>query len=530
MTQFINKLKRSLVFTLLSYSLVMPVLLSCTGITDNKILEKKKPNVLFIIADDLRPDLGVYGNNEIQTPNIDALAKKGMAFTQAYSQTAACSPSRASTFLGKRPDSTGVLKLGDKFREINPNAVTIPQYFSKFGYHTVSLGKIFHNHMPDRVSFDEPDLRPTAYMTPELINRDPESFYHDEEIKKEHALVREKRIAKNPNAYAGGWAYGRSTESFDAPDNAFYDGAQTDLALEVLERLKGTDKPFFMALGYYRPHMPFVAPKKYWDMYDRDKISLALNDSLPENSPSMAINTMYELRANYDLLDVGHPASYKMPEERARRLKHGYYASVSFIDANVGRLLKGLKELGLDDNTIIVFWGDHGFKLGEHGSWAKQTNYNIDTRVPFIISDPRMKLAGDKIDSLVELVDLFPTITDLAGIELPDEMEGISLRGLLEQPDKELKSAVFSQYIRRHGSANGEWYRGFSIVTTTHHYVQWHLWDDKTKTAGEQVAIELYDLVVDPEENTNIAELVENAKTISTLSAKLRAGWEKAVL
>ena len=208
-----------------------------------------RPNILFIAVDDLRPELGCYGNKEIRTPHFDRFAKGGMVFKRAYCQAAACSPSRASLMTGLRPDSTRVWSLGEEFRKTIPNVVTMPQHFHKFGYHTVSLGKIFHNHMPDRVSFDEPDLRPPEFGTPELIDRDPESFYHDEENQKELARVREKRIRKNPNAYAGGWAYGRSTECADAPDDAFYDGAQTDLAIETLNKTGGEKKTLLYGPG-----------------------------------------------------------------------------------------------------------------------------------------------------------------------------------------------------------------------------------------------------------------------------------------
>lgn len=491
---------------------------------------EERPNILFIIVDDLRPELGCFGNTEIETPHIDQLAREALVFTRAYCQAAACAPSRASVMLGMRPDTTRVWSLGEKFREINPGAVTIPQHFSKFGYYTVSIGKIFHNHMPDRVSFDEPDLRPAAYNTPELLDRDPETFYHDDELKMEQALVRAERIKKNPNFYAGGWAYGRSTESFDAPDNAFYDGAQTELALETLERLKSKDQPFFLALGYYRPHLPFVAPKKYWDLYDRDKISPAKNPFLPKDSPIMAINYMYELRACYDLEFVKHPSVYRLPEETASLLKHGYYASVSFIDACIGKLMDGLRELGLDKNTIVVFWGDHGWKLGEHGSWCKQTNYSIDTRVPLMIRAPGIGGKGGKTESLTELVDLYPTLCDLAGIEVPDAIEGTSLRPLLDKPGQDLKSAAFSQYVRRpKNSPDGKRYMGYSMVTSRYHYVEWYHWDDATKTAGDLVVVELYDLLSDPDENTNIAGQPENAGTVRSLAEKLEAGWRGAL-
>ncbi len=488
-----------------------------------------KPNVLFVIVDDLRPELGCYGNTEIISPNFDALAARSVTFTRAHCQAAACAPSRASVMLGQRPDTTQVWSLGEEFRKINPAAVTMPMHFHEFGYHTVSLGKIFHNHMPDPVSFDEPDLRPPEYLTSEMIDRDPESFYYDEELNRELARVRERRLEKNPNAYAGGWAYGRSWEASDAPDSAFYDGAQTDLALETLKRLKDSHQPFYMAVGYYRPHLPFVAPKKYWDLYDRGKISTAPNPYLPENAPVMAPDSNYELRGCYDLEWVQHPSLATLPEDTARLLKHGYYASVSYVDACFGRLMRGLDERGLADDTIVVVWGDHGWKLGEHNGWGKQTNYTIDTRVPLFIRAPGHRSMGSESRSLVELVDLFPTLCDLAGIEIPDRMEGVSLAPLLEDPGRKVKSAVFSQYHRRPNVTPDKGrYMGFSMVTERYHYVEWRTWDNDKKLAGETAAVELYDNLTDPQENVNVAGHPENAGLLRELAAKLEAGWPAA--
>jgi iduronate 2-sulfatase len=497
----------------------------------SKEKQAARPNILFVIVDDLRPELGCYGCTEIKTPNFDRFARGAVTFTRAFCQAAACAPSRASVLLGQRPETNGVRTLGESFREINPDCVTMPQHFHKFGYHTVSIGKIFHNHMPDPVSFDEPDLRPAEYATAGMIDRDPESFYYDEELKAELARVRERRLARNPNAYAGGWAYGRSWEASDAPDDAFYDGAQTTLALKKLGELKDRDQPFYLALGYYRPHLPFVAPKKYWDLYDREKLSPADNPYLPENSPSMAMNSCYELKACYDLEWVEHPAREKLPEETARLLKHGYYASVSYVDACFGRLMDGLEEMGLAEDTIVVVWGDHGWKLGEHGSWCKQTNYNIDTRVPLWIRVPGRYASGRECGQLAELVDLFPTLCDLAGIDIPGDMEGISLAPMLKDPDRALKSAAFSQYHQRPRSTlDGKRYMGYSMVTERYHYVEWHTWDNDRKLKGELAAVELYDNRADPAENVSIADYPENGELVRTLSQKLKAGWQAARL
>jgi arylsulfatase A-like enzyme len=488
---------------------------------------RKKPNVLFIAVDDLRPELGCYGNPEIKTPNIDALAAHAVVFERAYAQAAACAPSRASLMTGMRPDSTRVWSLGEKFRETIPDVVTMPQHFKKSGYHTVSMGKIFHNHMPDRVSFDEPDLKPPEYMTEELIDRDPESFYYDEDLKKELAEVRLKRLERNPDSYADGWAYGRSWEASDAPDDAFYDGAQTTLAIEKLQELAKRGEPFYFALGYFRPHLPFVAPKKYWDLYDREQISPAPNPFLPEGAPPFAMNSQYELRGCYDLEWVKHPGEERLPEETARLLKHGYYASVSYIDASIGRLMQGLEDAGLADDTIVVLWGDHGWKLGEHGSFCKQTNYNVDTQVPLIVRAPRV--TAGRSDRLVELVDLYPSLCEMAGIDVPANMEGVSFTPLLEDPAREWKSAVFSQFHQRPKvTPDGGRYMGYSMVTGRYHLVEWHTWDNEAKTAGELVAREVYDNKEDPQENRNLADLPEHVALVKQLSRQLAAGWQGA--
>jgi len=383
--------------------------------------------------------------------------------------------------------------------------------------------------MPDSVSFDEPDLRPEEYKTSGMIDRDAESFYYDEEIKREHKQVKDERLKKNPNAYAGGWAYGRSTECSVAPDDAFYDGAQTELAIKTLKRLKNKDKPFFLALGYYRPHLPFVAPKKYWDLYNRDSLSLAKNPFLPKSSPVMAMNSAYELKGCYDLEYVKHPAEFQLSEKTARLLKHGYYASVSYVDACFGKLMDGLKELGLDKNTIVVIWGDHGWKLGEHGSWCKQTNYNIDTRVPLIIRSPDIGSNGEDCNKLTELVDLFPTLCDLADVEIPKNLEGTSLKPLMKNPDIAWKTAVFSQFHRRpRVTPDGKRYMGYSMVTKRYHYVEWHFWDNEKKAAKELAAAELYNLDTDPDENINIADLPENREIVRNLSLQLKSGWQSA--
>jgi arylsulfatase A-like enzyme len=303
----------------------------------------------------------------------------------------------------------------------------------------------------------------------------------------------------------------------------------TALAIETLARLKKRNQPFFLAVGYYRPHLPFVAPKKYWDLYDRDKISPAKNPFLPTYSPVMAMNSAYELKGCYDLEYVKHPAKASLPEGEARRLKHGYYASVSFVDACFGRLIEGLAHLELDGNTIVVVWGDHGWKLGEHGSWCKQTNYDIDVRVPLLVRTPGTSARGAKCERLVELVDLFPTLCDVAGVEIPDDLEGTSFAPLLRNPKQSWKSAAFSQFHRSPGvTPDGGRYMGYSMITPEYHYVEWRDWDAAQGVAGDVMAVELYHRKADPGENTNIARFKENGELVTALAEQLDRGWRAA--
>ncbi len=517
-------MRKSLVFAGLG------LLLACLQCTRAPETGAVKPNVLFICIDDLRPELGCYGVADIKTPHIDQLAGEGTLFARNYCQVAVCAPSRASMWTGLRPDSLKVWHLGDRFREINPSVVTMPQYFHSHGYHTVSIGKIFHNHMPDSISFDEPDLRPEAYRTADMIDRDAESFYYDEAIRQEQAEVREQRLKKNPNAYAGGWAYGRSTECSEAPDSAFYDGAQTDLAIRTLQRLKAQGQPFFLAMGYYRPHLPFVAPKKYWDLYDRDSIPLAGNPFLPVNSPVMAMNSAYELTGCYDLEYVRHPSIFQLSEDTARLLKHGYYASVSYVDACVGKLLASLDELGLAENTIVVLWGDHGWKLGDHGSWCKQTNYLTDTHVPLIVRAPAENNKGQVCNLITETIDIYPTVCDLADLPVPDILGGKSLLPLMRNEDASRESIAFTQFHRRpRVSPDGKRYMGYSMITEDYHLIEWHPWDYNRKTAGQQVAAELYDLRKDPMENLNVYEDPAYSDIVLSLTARLNNEWPGSI-
>ncbi|MFC2133118.1 sulfatase-like hydrolase/transferase [Bacteroidota bacterium] len=486
---------------------------------------EKKPNILFVAVDDLRPELGCYGNDYVISPNIDRLADNGITFRQAHCQSAVCNPSRASLLTGLRPDTIKVWDLRTKLRDNVPDVVTLPQYFKKNGYHTVGIGKIYHNTIPDDQSWSEAKLHIKGYPF------DPDAVYRSEQgveaiENKKAKIIEEGREERFIDRIGEWYLKAQAYEMPDVPDNAYFDGAQTDIAIDKLAELKDKDKPFFFGVGYYRPHLPFNAPKKYWDMYKREEIPLAENDFVPKNAPIMAINNLRELRGYSDFKHIVHPTEGTLTDEEARVLKHGYLASVSYIDAQVGRLMNKLKELGLDKNTIVILWGDHGWKLGEHASWCKMTNYEIDTRVPMIISTPETKAQNIHTDRLVEFVDIYPTLCDMAGLEIPKGLEGYSAAPLIDKPNRPWKKAVFSQFLREGiwKSPDGIEYMGYSIRTERYRYNEWINWETK-----ELAGIELYDHETDPDENENIAGKPEHVELIKDLAIQLKAGWKKAL-
>ncbi|MFT4600065.1 MAG: iduronate 2-sulfatase [Arenicella sp.] len=491
--------------------------------------QEKKPNILFISIDDLGPNLGAYDNEHIVSPNLDVFAQNGTTFRSTYCQAAVCAPSRASLMCGIRPDSSRVRHLGDKFRELHPDIVTMPQHFNKNGYHTVCIGKIFHNYMPDSVSWDEPDLRPEQYKRPEWLKRDGETFYVNKTTQEKQKIRRDYLVSKRPNYYADGWNNGPAWEWEDVHDSLYYDGAQTELAKRKLGELSKAEEPFFLAVGYFRPHLPFSVPKKYWDYYDRDSLPLASNPFVPEQSPIMSMNSMYELRGYDGFRNIKHPSQNVMNEDTAKILKHGYYASVSYVDEQFGKLVQELKDLDLYNNTIIIIWGDHGWKLGEHNGWCKQTNYNIDIHVPMIISYPGQPNKGSETFGITELIDMYPSLCELAGIDAPPYLQGTSFVPLIEEPEREWKQAAFSQFHRRPKvTPDGGRYMGYSMKTSEYHYVEWFYWDDDNERLGDFVTAELYDSMNDPDENKNIANLESSKEIVKSLSLQLKAGWKEA--
>lgn len=487
--------------------------------------EEKKPNILFIAVDDLRAELGCLGDTVIKTPNIDRLAKIGVTFSHAYCQQAICNPSRASLLTGYRPDSIGVVDLFTDFRDNVPDVVTLPQYFKNNGYYTTAIGKIYHNNIQDSISWNEKYHIKGFPHDPDAVYVTKENLKLVEE--KKQKLIAEGKSEKYIGPFGLWYIKTVSTEIADVPDNAYYDGAQTDFAINKLAEFKDRDEPFFFGVGYYRPHLPFNAPKKYWDMYERENIPLPDNQYTPKNAPDFALNDALELRRSYtDFNNAPAPQEGSFTVDQTRLLRHGYYASVSYTDAQIGRLLDALDSLGLTDNTIIVLWGDHGWKLGEHNSWCKQTNYEIDTRVPLIICDPRSKTKGEQCEALVEFVDIYPTLCDMVDLPVPASLHGVSMKPLIETPDREWKSAIFTLHLRGAYKRlpKEELIMGRAIRTERFRYVEW-----KNYVTGKLMGMELYDLQTDPQENESLAHLQENEELIKELSARLQDGWRKAV-
>lgn len=483
-----------------------------------------KPNVLFIAVDDLRPELGCYGSNIVKSPNIDRLAESGVTFTSSYCQQAVCNPSRASLMTGLRPDTIEVWDLRTDFRTAKPDAVTVTQQFMQNGYHAAGIGKIFHNNIQDPPSWSEPKLNIPDYpFDPDAVYRAKENVAWLEQRKSD--LIA-KGDTRRIDQFGKWYLKHVATENVDVPDDAYFDGAQTTVAIEKMKKLASGEKPFFLAVGYYRPHLPFNVPKRYWDMYERDKIPLAENRFIPKNAPLMAVNTAREIRGYTDFKSMPQPHEGSLNEAQARLLKHGYLASVSYIDAQVGLLLDALNRQGLDKNTIVVLWGDHGWKLGEHNSWCKMTNFEIDTRVPLIVRAPGAKENGNQCDRLVEFVDVYPTLCDLAKIPIRDELEGTSFAPLLADRSLPWKNAVFSQFLREGiwVAPDGVTYMGRCIRTRRYRYVEWN-----KQGADAVVARELYDLDSDPQENTNLAGLATSNSVVENLAGQLQAGWKAAL-
>ncbi|MCB1236619.1 MAG: sulfatase, partial [Verrucomicrobiae bacterium] len=438
---------------------------------ENSAPGHRRPNVLFIAVDDLKPMLGCYGDKTIRTPNIDRLAASGTVFLNAYCQQAVCGPTRASLLTGLRPDTTRVYDLKTRIRDILPDVVTLPQHFKNNGYQTVGMGKVFDPRTVNGQVKDDPVSWSRPYIQ---FDKHPDNALG---FMEPGFVARAKAIQEAQGGKGDGWDSVRkelggmpATEGEDVPDDAYDDGNIAKAALAVLPELAAADDPFFLAVGFKKPHLPFVAPQKYWDLYRREDMSLAEFTTLPQGAPEIAFQDSWELKnGTYTGIPSGPGL---LPEDLQRELIHGYMACVSYTDAQVGKLLDALADQGVADTTIVVLWGDHGWHLGDHGMWCKHTNYEQATHAPLIIAKSASGGTGDgaKCASPVEFVDIYPTLCDLAGLPKPAALEGASLVPILDDPSAKVRDTAMSQYPR---GGEQDLTMGYTWCDARYRYVEW---------------------------------------------------------
>ena len=453
----------------LSTSLKASAAAFTTGLFPNRHVKAEgQYNVLFIVVDDLRPMLGCYGHPEMHTPNIDKIAEGGTLFNHAYCQYPLCSPSRTSMITGLRPETTDVLNNSTDFRQKLPDLITLPQHFKEHGYHTQSVGRVFH--LP-RLQDDANSWSATSW-----------------------------RPAWRPfdKQTTPSW------QALDVEDDELRDGETAKRAVQVLEQIK--EQQFFLAVGFYKPHLPLEAPRKYFDLYNTQTFNLPSSSMPPRDVPAKALTNWSSIRDFQDLPSGTEPLS----DAKTLELIRAYAAATSYIDAQIGRVLAQLDTLDLTENTVIVFCGDHGHHLGEHGIWGKQTLFEVSLRSPLIISVPQQKPAETQV--FAELVDIYPTLCDACQLPTLPQLEGTSLMPVIEQPTRPWKTAAFSQFGV---------FGGISIRTRQYRYTEW----GQNGSRG----IELYDYDADPDETINIVDLPENKELVARLSEQLHAGWRGAL-
>lgn len=475
--------------------------------------QDSRPNVLFIAIDDMKPWISAYGDTLAHTPGMDRLAKRGVVFNHAYCQVALSGPTRSSLLTGLNPDHTGVWWLMGSFRKNNPEIVSMPEALKNNGYQTVGVGKVYHP------------------LTDKAVKNDPKSW--------------SLPYVKTPgNTYA--LANGRvATECADVPDNGYVDGVITREAIKTMKKLKADGKPFFLGVGYKKPHLPFCAPKKYWDMYDRSKMPVAKFQDKSSDPVEYAYHNSLEIKGYSDIPPFESYVDYKhLDEDTQRRLLHAYYACISYVDAQVGQLLDALDENGLADNTVIVLFGDHGYHLGDHGLWNKITDFEQATRVPLIISAPGMK-KGVVADSPVEFLDIAPTLFQLTSTPHPQQLDGTSLVPMLKNPKAKVKDYAVSQFSRTcaedytistdtdlAGKADElkDDITGYSIRDKRYRLVQWTKGFKSYLPFDSSVVIdyELYDYETDPLETKNLAHDPAYAKVVDRMSKALRKHYDKS--
>ena len=455
-------MKRSL-FSLRGLSLVF--LVGCYSMTQ----AKEKPNILLIAVDDLRPQLGCYGQEEMISPNIDKLAGEGVLFKEAYSQVPTCGASRGSFLTGLWPSPIRFLTYKIRADVDAVGIIDLPGWLKQHGYHTTSLGKVYHHADDNKASWDE-IYRPNGVP----------QYFSQENLD----LIAE----------------GKRGAAFEAPEVEDDSTRAGKITLEAIKQLRDSsnkDEPFFLAVGFFKPHLPFVAPKKYWDLYDADSLKMAENPYLPEGAPSEANYTWGEMRSY-----SGIPKQGPVSTELNRKLIHGYRASVSFTDALIGRILSEVDALGLRDDTVVILWSDHGWQLGEHGFWCKHVTFRTSLQIPLLVRAPGLSV-GKETTGLVSSVDVFPTICELVGLPEPDHLQGTSFAKLLKHPNGPGKEFTYSRFRDRDAIRTGKYL-----------YTEW-------RKEGEVVARMLYDHEMDPDENSNISERPEHLGMVRQLSKKL---------
>lgn len=463
-----------------------------------------KPNILLICVDDLKPILGCYGDKLVKSPHIDRLAAKGLTFDFAYCNQAVCSPSRNALLVGLRPQTLGIYDLSTNFRKARPDAITLAQYFKEQGYRTQAMGKLFHvghGNTEDARSWSVPHFQAKSigYALKE----------NNAELTREEAYFANKSPANLPR--------GAAYENADVADDVYGDGKVANEAIARLRAAKEKpDEPFFLAVGFLKPHLPFCAPKKYWDLYDPAKLPLPELRVPPVGAPSYAPQFGGELRNYKDI-----PAKGTLPDDLQRTLIHGYYACVSYMDAQLGRVLDELERTGLDKNTIIVLWGDHGWHLGDHGMWCKHTNYEQAARIPLIIVAPGQGKPASRTKAMIETVDIYPTLCELAGLPVPKELDGISHVETVKNPAQSLRDSIIHVYPR--GGRLGR-----AIRNERYRLVEWK----KPGDAPQSAEIELYDYEMDPAETKNLAgekpEIVAMLRAILAKHPEAKPQWQPA--
>ena len=444
--------------------------------------EVRRPNVLMIAVDDLRPQLGCYGKAFMKTPHIDQLASRGMLFERAYCMVPTCGASRASLMTGLRPTPRRFVSYTARADQEAPEVTPLNTHFKRHGYTTISLGKVYH--------FPQDNLDGWSQQPWRSKLRDHQDVAAMKRDIAEHRAKYPKRTKVRGAPY----------EAADLPDRNYRDWENATRAIEHLGTFADSQEPFFLAVGFYKPHLPFCAPKKYWDLYDFDQIDIPDNYGPPKDAPDGAVHSSGELRAY-----AGIPPKGPVDRQTARRLIHGYYACVSFIDAQIGRVLAELDRTGLDDNTIIVLWGDHGWQLGEHGMWNKHSCFETSMHAPLLVAAPGMP-AGVRSPALTEFIDLYPSLCELTGLDAPPHLQGTSFVPILRDPSLPGKTQAIGRFTI-----------GDTIRTDRYRYSEYR----SNRGAGSLTGRMLYDHQDDPQENQNVAGQADNSSVMGKLSGDL---------